>query len=107
MGALERFRFTHQHREDVEGGFYFHPNDEDLSLGTPERKKPLSRVDSVSSRIETAVARDGGNRGHSLRSRLRAFIEHPLANAILGAALGAIEVEPARSRCRFPASFAV
>ncbi len=40
----------------MEGGFYFHPNDEDLSLGTPERKKPLSRMDSVSSRIETAVA---------------------------------------------------
>jgi len=25
----------------IEGGFYFHPVDEDLSTGTPVRKKPL------------------------------------------------------------------
>jgi hypothetical protein len=25
----------------VKGGFYFHPTDEHLSVGTPERKKPL------------------------------------------------------------------
>jgi hypothetical protein len=25
----------------VKGGFYFHPSDEDLSLGTPVRKKLL------------------------------------------------------------------
>ena len=25
----------------VQSGFYFHPCDEDLSQGTPERKKPL------------------------------------------------------------------
>jgi hypothetical protein len=25
----------------VQGGFYFHPSDEDLSPGTPERKNPL------------------------------------------------------------------
>ena len=26
----------------LQGGFYFHPSDEDLSPGTPEWKKPLS-----------------------------------------------------------------
>jgi hypothetical protein len=41
--------------EFVEGGFYFHPNDEDLSLGTPAREKPLRIQDSVKSRIENAV----------------------------------------------------
>jgi hypothetical protein len=25
----------------IQGGFYFHPSDEDLSLGTSLRKKPL------------------------------------------------------------------
>jgi hypothetical protein len=25
----------------VQGGLYFHPCDEDLSQGTPERKKPV------------------------------------------------------------------
>ena len=28
-------------RRMVRGGFFFHPSDEDLSPGTPERKKPL------------------------------------------------------------------
>jgi drug/metabolite transporter (DMT)-like permease len=28
----------------VKGGFYFHPTDENLSAGTPERKKPLDLV---------------------------------------------------------------
>ncbi len=37
-------------------GFYFHPSDEDLSLGTPEREKPLDCTVSVKSRIENAVA---------------------------------------------------
>jgi len=27
----------------IQGGFYFHPSDEDLSLGTPLRKKPTRR----------------------------------------------------------------
>ncbi len=49
---LERFRFTHQHREDVEGGFFL-------------RKKPLSRMDSVGSRSETAVARPGRAKSRS------------------------------------------
>jgi len=47
--------------EIVEGGFYFHPNNEDLSLGTPVRKKPLGFQDSVKSRIENAVAGNTGN----------------------------------------------
>jgi hypothetical protein len=29
------------------GGFFFHPSDEDLSPGTPERKKPLECVFSA------------------------------------------------------------
>jgi hypothetical protein len=36
--------------------FYFHPTDEDLSAGTPERKKPLGCSVSVKSRIENAGA---------------------------------------------------
>jgi hypothetical protein len=40
----------------MEGGFYFHPSDEDLSPGTPERKKPLSIQVSVKSRSENAIA---------------------------------------------------
>jgi hypothetical protein len=38
------------------GGFYFHPIDEDLSLGTPERKKPLESVLSVYTNSEKAVS---------------------------------------------------
>src|ERR1035437_3088545 len=40
---LERFSSSRGVSGTVQGGFYFHPSDEDLSLGTPERKKPLSR----------------------------------------------------------------
>jgi len=43
--------------EIVEGGFYFHPSDEDLSPGIPVRKKPPGFQDSVKSRIENAVGR--------------------------------------------------
>ena len=39
----------------MEGGFYFHPSDEDLSSGTPERKKPPERVLSVYSNSENAI----------------------------------------------------
>jgi hypothetical protein len=40
----------------VQGGFYFHPSDKDLSLGTPERKKLLELWVPVKTRIENAVA---------------------------------------------------
>jgi hypothetical protein len=39
----------------VKGGFYFHPTDEDLSAGTPVRKKPLSMVLSVYINSENAI----------------------------------------------------
>jgi hypothetical protein len=44
----------------VQGGFYFHPSDKDLSLGTPERKKPLELRVPVKSRIENAVREQFG-----------------------------------------------
>src|ERR1035437_4600321 len=40
--CLERFSSSRGVSSAVQGGFYFHPSDENLSLGTPERKKPLS-----------------------------------------------------------------
>jgi hypothetical protein len=43
----------------VRGGFYFHPSDEDLSLGTPEMKKPLERMLSVYIHSENAIGADG------------------------------------------------
>jgi hypothetical protein len=39
----------------VQGGRYFHPSDEDLSPGTPEKKKPLERVPPLYSNSETAI----------------------------------------------------
>src|ERR1035437_4411165 len=38
----ERFSNSHELTDSVQGGFYFHPGDEDLSPETPEIKKPLS-----------------------------------------------------------------
>jgi hypothetical protein len=42
--------------EASKGGFYFHPSDKDLSLGTPEMKKPLEFMLSVYSNSENAIA---------------------------------------------------
>jgi hypothetical protein len=39
---LEQFSNSRTLTNSVQGGFYFHPSDEDLSLETPDRKKPLS-----------------------------------------------------------------
>ena len=44
MRFLERFSNSRAPASQVKGGFYFHPGDEGLSPGTPERKKPLSVV---------------------------------------------------------------
>jgi hypothetical protein len=38
---LERNQSKRALTKSFEGGFYFHPSDLDLSLGTPDRKKPL------------------------------------------------------------------
>jgi hypothetical protein len=38
------------------GGFYFHPSGKDLSLGTPERKKPLGLVLPVYSNSERWIS---------------------------------------------------
>jgi hypothetical protein len=40
----------------LKGGFFFHPTGEDLSVGTPERKKPLECEVSVYSNSEIAIA---------------------------------------------------
>jgi hypothetical protein len=42
--ALKHFRFTCEHYECIEGGFFF-------------KGKPLETMDSVKTRIENAVAR--------------------------------------------------
>jgi hypothetical protein len=39
--GLERNQSKRVLVESFLGGFFFHPSDEDLSLGTPEKKKPL------------------------------------------------------------------
>ncbi|HEY1210040.1 MAG TPA: hypothetical protein VGE85_11770 [Terracidiphilus sp.] len=39
----------------VKGGFYFHPTNEDLSVGTPVMKKPLGMVLSVYTNSENAT----------------------------------------------------
>ena len=65
---LEHFRFTRCHLEIVQGGFYFYPSDEGLSLGTPLRKKPLGLQLSVKIRIENAVA---GDRTFGVRAEYR------------------------------------
>jgi hypothetical protein len=42
VGVLERFSNPRGVTKAVQGGFFFHPMDEDLSMGTPVlRKKPL------------------------------------------------------------------
>jgi hypothetical protein len=55
MAAAERFRFACKGVEIFEGGFLLHPTDDDLSVGTPERKKPLGIQASAETRIESAV----------------------------------------------------
>jgi len=55
---LERLSNRYNPTGFLEGGFYFHPSDEDLSLGTPLRKKPLGSMDSVYSHSENAIAGD-------------------------------------------------
>jgi len=40
----------------VQGGFYFHPTGEDLSVGTLDRKKPLQCVLSVYTNSENVIA---------------------------------------------------
>jgi hypothetical protein len=39
--VLERFHNSFALSGIVQGGIHFHPSDENLSLGTPERKMPL------------------------------------------------------------------
>ena len=41
---LERNQSKRALAECVRGDFYFHPTDEDLSAGAPDRKKPLGVV---------------------------------------------------------------
>ena len=38
---LERNQSNRAQAKSIQGGFFFHPSDEDLSLGTRLRKKPL------------------------------------------------------------------
>jgi hypothetical protein len=45
-GDLERNQSKRALVESIKGGCYFHPTDEDLSAGTPVRKKPLGEVAS-------------------------------------------------------------
>ena len=40
-GAQERNQSNSAIAMCIQGDFYFHPSDEDLSLGTPLREKPL------------------------------------------------------------------
>jgi len=54
--ALERNQSKRVLGKSVNGGFYFHPTDEDLSAGTPVRKKPLGGVTSRYSYSGFAVA---------------------------------------------------
>jgi len=51
----EHFRDTRRLFRIVIGGFYFHPSDENLSLGTPVRKKPLESMDSVYTNSENVI----------------------------------------------------
>ncbi len=39
--SSERFQNFRAPRTSVKGGVYFRPTDEDLSVGTPDRKTPL------------------------------------------------------------------
>ena len=53
---LERNQSKRALAESVRCGFYFHPGDEDLSPGTPERKKPLGGIASRYSYSGFAIA---------------------------------------------------
>jgi hypothetical protein len=55
-------------RKSIQGGFYFHPSDEDLSLGTPLREKPLEGFASGYTYSGSALAR-------RFRDRLRAPVD--------------------------------
>jgi hypothetical protein len=52
---FERNPGNSAHSEEVQGGFYFHPCDEDLSQGTPEMKKPRDGRASGHTRSDSAV----------------------------------------------------
>jgi hypothetical protein len=54
----------------MQGGFYFHPSDEDLSLGTPEGKSHLAVVVSGYCNCGTAVALRNSIPGDSKRCTL-------------------------------------
>jgi hypothetical protein len=53
---LERFRFTCSHLKIMSSGIFFHPTNQDLSVGPRLGKMPLDLDLSVKGRIETAVA---------------------------------------------------
>jgi hypothetical protein len=68
---LERFQNSRARGRPVKGGVYFHPTDEDLSVGTPDRKTPLGIQAPGYSNSGTAIAA-GCSRGFwrgSLRRR--------------------------------------
>jgi hypothetical protein len=52
---LERFQNSRAPGRSVKGGVYFHPTDEDPSVGTPDRKTPLGIQAPVYSNSGTAV----------------------------------------------------
>ncbi|MGB7547241.1 MAG: hypothetical protein WBM14_05795, partial [Terracidiphilus sp.] len=55
--SLERFSSFRGVSGVVRGGFYFHPRDKDPSLGTPERKNPLSRCGFALHQLENRYNR--------------------------------------------------
>jgi hypothetical protein len=59
MRLLERFSNSRTLANSVQGGFYFHPTDDDQSVGTSDGKRPLECKVSADSipKILYAVAR--------------------------------------------------
>jgi hypothetical protein len=54
---LDQFSNSRKLDDSVQSGFYFHPSDEDLSLGTPVEKSHLRAAVSVCIHWKTAKVR--------------------------------------------------
>jgi hypothetical protein len=77
--SLEQNQNSRTLAKSLQGGFYFHPCDEDLSQGTPEMKKPLRGRATVYSYSGSAVVLQDGSAqfGGSLPQRPGAVVGDP------------------------------
>jgi hypothetical protein len=61
MTVLERFHNSRALSGIAQGGIYFHPSDEDLSLGAPLMKMPLEGIGFGVQQLWNRCSQPGGN----------------------------------------------